>query len=262
MADSWEGEEEQEYQDEGPYQPATLVQLDEPTQEGDIAARYPGFAQTVARQMERPPGGRPVLTTPDDILQCILPPRSLGDGWMQFVSSKPATRFDVRDLSEAFEYRLRDSKARESGICKVRGAIYSMCFDELIRQVTVDCPERGLLLLRIRDELRMTVAAYRTLCEVSIGFGKKKAVEAEKGRQEMTDRIDQLSKKKQEMVKEVKRLQAKLRAMDRCCQEHKEADHKKYTTEINFLQQTNKRLKQQETTIRELQEEERRQFQS
>jgi hypothetical protein len=33
--------------------------------------------------------------------------------------------------------------------------------DELIRQVTVECAERGLLLLRVRDELRMTLAAYQ-----------------------------------------------------------------------------------------------------
>ena len=33
--------------------------------------------------------------------------------------------------------------------------------DELIRQITINCAERGLLLLRVRDELRMTVAAYQ-----------------------------------------------------------------------------------------------------
>ncbi len=37
--------------------------------------------------------------------------------------------------------------------------------DELIRQVTLNCPERGLLLLRVRDEARMTIAAYQTLYE-------------------------------------------------------------------------------------------------
>jgi hypothetical protein len=37
--------------------------------------------------------------------------------------------------------------------------------DELIRQVTINCAERGLLLLRVRDEIRMTIAAYQTLYE-------------------------------------------------------------------------------------------------
>ena len=43
---------------------------------------------------------------------------------------------------------------------KVRRELYSQCFDELIRQTTLSCEERGLLLLRVRDEFRMTIHAY------------------------------------------------------------------------------------------------------
>lgn len=52
-------------------------------------------------------------------------------------------------------------QARETGICPVREELYSQCLDELIRQVTINCAERGLLLLRVRDELRMSIAAYQ-----------------------------------------------------------------------------------------------------
>ena len=74
--------------------------------------------------------------------------------------------------------RLQQRQARETGICPVRRELYSQCFgefsiykeeecitsvsawyakwfrvffhfvDELIRQVTINCAERGLLLLR------------------------------------------------------------------------------------------------------------------
>lgn len=54
--------------------------------------------------------------------------------------------------------------------------------DELIRQVTVNCAERGLLLLRVRDEIRMTLAAYQTLYESSVAFGMRKALQAEQGK--------------------------------------------------------------------------------
>lgn len=53
------------------------------------------------------------------------------------------------------------AQARETGICPVREELYAQCFDELIRQVTINCAERGLLLLRVRDEMRMTIAAYQ-----------------------------------------------------------------------------------------------------
>lgn len=98
--------------------------------------------------------------------------------------------------------RLQQRQARETGICPVRRELYTQCFgndpfrrenpfdflifffffpfklsDELIRQVTINCAERGLLLLRVRDEIRMTVAAYQTLYESSIAFGMRKALQ-------------------------------------------------------------------------------------
>ena len=36
-----------------------------------------------------------------------------------------------------------ERQARESGICPVREELFSQCFDEIIRQVTLDNPERG-----------------------------------------------------------------------------------------------------------------------
>merc|ERR1712159_798606 len=69
--------------------------------------------------------------------------------------------------------------ARDAGICPVREDLYAQCFDELIRQLTLDGPERGLLLLRVRDEVRMTVDAYKVLYDSSVTFGVRKQLQAE-----------------------------------------------------------------------------------
>lgn len=53
--------------------------------------------------------------------------------------------------------------------------------DELIRQITIDAPERGLLMLRVRDEARMTLDAYKTLYDSSVTFGIRKHMQAEEG---------------------------------------------------------------------------------
>ena len=125
-----------------------------------------------------PPRGKlpPVDTQKDqkteEILNSILPPREWTEGgqlWVQSVSSTPATRLDVINLQEQLDIRLQQRQARETGICPVRRELYSQCFgetaclmcstlivsvcvcvwlDELIRQVTIECAERGLLLLR------------------------------------------------------------------------------------------------------------------
>lgn len=61
--------------------------------------------------------------------------------------------------------------------------------DELIRQVTLDGAERGLLCLRVRDEIRMTIDAYKTLYDSSVTFGVKKQLQAEQGMSEMEEHV-------------------------------------------------------------------------
>ena len=70
------------------------------------------------------------------------------------MSATPATKQDVLDLQEKLDKRLQQRQARETGICPIREELYSQCFDELIRQITINCAERGLLLVRVRDEIR------------------------------------------------------------------------------------------------------------
>ena len=87
----------------------------------------------------------------------------LGIHYTQYVSHKPAEREDILNLTEELKKRLTERQARDTGICPVREELFSQCFDEIIRQVTINFPERGLLLHRVRDEIRMTIAAYQTL---------------------------------------------------------------------------------------------------
>jgi len=42
------------------------------------------------------------------------------------------------------------------------------CSDELIRQVTIQCPLRGFLLSRVRGELNQTLEAYRLTLDASL----------------------------------------------------------------------------------------------
>merc|ERR1712070_70129 len=134
----------------------------------------------------------------------------------QYTAKTPATRLDVINLQEHMDTRLMDRQARETGICPVREDFYQQCFDELIRQVAINCPERGLLLLRVRDEIRMTIDAYKTLYESSVTFGVRKQLQAEQGMGEMEDRIKSLQDTKREA-------------------ERKALDEKKRKEEVDFL---------------------------
>merc|ERR1719387_2000511 len=158
------------------------------------------------------PSSKQAPTQTEDILNSILPPREWtenGQLWVQYVSSTPATRLDVINLQEALDQRLQQRQARETGICPIREELYAQTFDELIRQVTINCAERGLLLLRVRDEIRMTIAAYQTLYESSIAFGMRKALQAEQGKADMEKKIEELEEEKKDLERQVNELKSK-----------------------------------------------------
>ena len=63
--------------------------------------------------------------------------------WLRTPLSIPATKRDVYNLFQKLEKRLKVEYAKESGICPIRDRIYSECFDEIVRQVTINYKKRG-----------------------------------------------------------------------------------------------------------------------
>ncbi|KAG9339542.1 hypothetical protein JZ751_023685, partial [Albula glossodonta] len=182
----------------------------------------------------------------EEVLHAILPPREWSDGanqWVQRVSTAPGSRMDVVKLQEQLNQRLHQQQARETGICQVRRDLYTQCFDELIRQETINCTDRGLLLLRVRDEISMCMAAYQTLDESSVAFGIRKVLQAELGKAEMENEIQDLEKDKRALESQVKEMLAECEAVKLREMERRDNDEKRHTEEIEFLKRTNQQLK-------------------
>ncbi|XP_026857349.1 axonemal dynein light intermediate polypeptide 1 isoform X1 [Electrophorus electricus] len=192
------------------------------------------------------PSADAIIQQTGEILNSILPPREWMENnqlWVQQVSSTPCTRMDLVHLQEQLDLKLQQRQARETGICPVRRELYSQCFDELIRQVTINCAERGLLLLRVRDEIRMTIAAYQTLYESSMAFGMRKALQAEQDKPDMAKRISDLENEKRDLERQVNEQKAKCEAIERRETERRQVEEKKHTEETQFLKRTNQQLK-------------------
>ncbi|XP_023271020.1 axonemal dynein light intermediate polypeptide 1 [Seriola lalandi dorsalis] len=184
----------------------------------------------------------------EEVLNAILPPREWTEGnqlWVQQVSSAPCTRTDVVHLEELLDMKLQQRQARETGICPVRRELYSQCFDELIRQVTINCAERGLLLLRVRDEIQMTIAAYQTLYESSVAFGMRKALQAELGKADMEERISDLETEKQALKDQLNEQKAKCDAIEKRENERRQLEEKKHAEEVQALKKSYQQLKTQ-----------------
>lgn len=184
----------------------------------------------------------------DEALNKVLPPRTWtenGELWMQTVSNIPATRQDVINLQETLDMLLEQCQTRETGICPIRRELYTQCFDELIRQVTINCLERGLLLLRVRDEIMMTIDAYETLYCSSIAFGMRKALQSQEGKEKLTEYVAQLETEKKELECTIAEMKMKNEQTERRNAELHAAEERKHSEEIAFLKKTNSQLKAQ-----------------
>lgn len=208
-------------------------------------------ATVLPEKIARPHSGNTIAENKretEEILNSILPPRQwLEDGqfWMQTVSSVPATRQDVVNLQETLDSLLQQSQARETGICPIRRELYAQCFDELIRQVTINCSERGLLLLRVRDEMVMSMDAYEALYCSSIAFGLRKALQSQEGKEKLIEYVAQLEADKESMENIISDMKLRAEQNERRNAELRASEDKKHAEEIAFLKKTNAQLKSQ-----------------
>ena len=148
-----------------------------------------------------------------DALNKILPPKKsfINDQlWVQYVSCTPVTKVEVLNLQEGLDRRLQTNQARETGICPIREQLYNECFDELIRQVTINCLERGILLMRIKKEIEMTINSYQSLYESAIAYGIRTSLIAEETKTKMADEIHVVEGKCETLTERIKQLEKEI----------------------------------------------------
>jgi len=97
----------------------------------------------------------------------MFPPREWtdaeGNTWLSFPSSELPTRDTAMQAHDHLEAELLRRQARSEPLDDVREEVFAEMFDELIRQIALLNPERGLLLLRVRDERRLTLLSLAAL---------------------------------------------------------------------------------------------------
>jgi dynein light intermediate chain len=87
-----------------------------------------------------------------DLTRAIIPNRQyMEDGLLYEQTASVAFngRNEVYHLEQQLEQALDHLQVRGKPICQDREQLFSESFDELIRQISLEQPERGLFLLRI-----------------------------------------------------------------------------------------------------------------
>jgi dynein light intermediate chain len=180
-----------------------------------------------------------------ETLNSMFPPKQWdenGHKYIQYVSPQPATREKSRELFKALDQKSKERRAKDKGICPVRQELYSQCFDEIIRQVTIDNPDRGLLLLRVRDEIKMSIASYQILYESAKLYGIRKQLQAEDTREELRKQLEEKEKKNIELTNKKIALENKLSSLKKHFAERKEIEANKREKDLTFLNQQKESL--------------------
>ena len=84
----------------------------------------------------------------------------------------------------------------------------------------------------MRDEARMTIAAYETLYESSIAYGIRKALMAEQKRTELDAKIKGLESNKRDLQQTIENLKKTIEATQQKAIERREAEEKTHNDEV------------------------------
>ena len=230
-----------------------LLKYDVPILEGNIKKKNSRSKKGETGKINR--GGKAESNDDDqdeqltrEVLDAMLPPRKTvenGQTLIQFVSIAPATRSDVVKLQTQLDSLLQQRKARNTGICPIRSELYAQCFDEIIRQITIDCSARGKLLVKVRDELRMTIQSYQSLYESAIAWGMRKVIRVEQLKDAIEEENQTLREEKRSLETKVGDLTAKIQFLEKNSVEVRKELEKQFAEEITVLKRQNAQIKAQ-----------------
>ena len=81
----------------------------------------------------------------------------------------------------------------------------------------------------------MTISAYQTLYQSAVTFGMRKQLQAEHGKADLENKIEELEARKIKLENKVTELKSKIDAIETRNKERKEIEQKKRDQEIDFL---------------------------
>ncbi|KEG15527.1 dynein arm light chain [Trypanosoma grayi] len=194
---------------DGPVDPnVTLIRYDVPFAPSD-AKRSCRLRQRLGLQNE----ARTVDPNVRVVIDTFITPRAWRDEagvlWVQHGSPYPASRTDTVETHEKLRRRLEETGAKRTGVCPIRSLLLAECFLEVIRQVTAECWERGLLLLSIHSERTAAQTAHRELFESRVGHAFRLALKGEKDTSRVLQDIEKLRQRVEELAEEEKMLRQK-----------------------------------------------------
>jgi dynein light intermediate chain len=162
-------------------------------------------------------------------------------------STTPSTQHDLNQLQERFNMMLYNEQALEIGLCPKRRRIYNDLFDELIRIITLQCSERGLLLGRIKNECVNWMSTYEELYSSGMAYGLRQYLYKIEEKQKYEGIIEKLENDCQqlhnELDKESTRYEKLIQLINNDDDNEQNSEQRLIKNNVNILRSTNEILR-------------------
>ncbi len=183
----------------------------------------------------------------EDILNMILPPIDFknhkSQECLQYVLTTPAKVSDVYELQTQLDNSLQNEQARETGICPLREKIYNEFFEELIRQITINCSQRGILLTKIRNEFRSIIENFQKLYISSLAYGIRESLSGENLDVHLNNEISKSHYEIANLTSDIEKLEGELMNMEDTEQKYKESCEMETEVRLQSLSDENSQLR-------------------
>lgn len=214
---------------------------------GDEASSTASSVQLVSDPKTMLPALMKNVRDSSQILCALFPPIMVPlpeteEAAVQFVSTAPADREEVVLLHDRLVQRLEKRFARPSGYCPIRREIYDDVLCELIRQLTLEEPARGVLLQRLKDEAHKSLKVHSDLAQRAEYFSSRKLLSCSEGIKEMEDTISQLQSDIASLQVRLHTLDQKRRAVERKYDEERQERIKPQQDELAYWRRANQQL--------------------
>ncbi|ETO25530.1 hypothetical protein RFI_11611 [Reticulomyxa filosa] len=141
-----------------------------------------------------------------DFLHAIIKPPSENRSHTDSILSLSIThrnRPQLQELTHEYEDFCKTYQTKQTGIDHTRTHLTFQLFDELIRECAIDCSERGLMMVRVRDEAKMTLDAYQMLFSLNKGTFTTKSDHSLRSLAEQNQRLLNATEKKRALQSQI-----------------------------------------------------------
>ena len=145
----------------------------------------------------------------------------------------------IMDMARRMEQLIEERNCRTEGIGRVKRSIFDEAFNEIVRQITLELPERGVLLFQIKQHIDHTFSHYDQLCAESGHFlGDELLVQEEELRRLSGERL-RLQERETELKNRALHLSNELENLENLHASVNAQNEKQLATELEFLHAQN-----------------------